>query len=96
MLPPWRADSLLFLTDVDGVLDQHGCLIHQLDADREAALAAAGAISGGMLPKLRAGREAQSAGATIRIVDGRRPGAVRRALSTATDHQSCPDGTLLT
>ena len=91
-----RADSLLFLTDVDGVLDQHGCLIHQLDADREAALAAAGAISGGMLPKLRAGREAQSAGATIRIVDGRRPGAVRRALSTATDHQSCPDGTLLT
>lgn len=81
-----RADSLLYLTDVEAVLDQHGGPVPQLDAAAEQRLRAAGAIQGGMLPKLAAGRAARQAGAQVRIVDGREPGVVRRAL----DHNHDP------
>lgn len=85
------ADRLIFLTDVPGVLDQRGCPVPQLTTDHETQLDAAGALTGGMLPKLRAGRQAQTAGVQVRIVDGRRPSAVRRALADTP----CSDGTVL-
>ena len=75
------ASDLIFLTDVPGVLDGERGLIGRLDWEREAELRQAGAIAGGMLPKLAAGRAAQCAGARVRIVDGRAEGAVRDAVA---------------
>ena len=77
------AGDLLFLTDVSAVLDGNGTEIRCLSAAQQDDLTTAGAISGGMLPKLRAGREAQAAGVSVRIIDGRQPGAVRRAVGGA-------------
>ncbi len=77
------ADELLFLTDVSAVLDNEDEPIHRLTAQQQDQLTESGAISGGMLPKLRAGREALAAGASVRIIDGREPGAVRVALNGA-------------
>lgn len=74
------AGELLFLTDVSAVLDGDGTAIGQLTACQQEALTDAGTVSGGMLPKLRAGREALAAGAAVRIIDGREPGAVRMAV----------------
>ena len=75
-----RAESLLYLTDVEGVLDDGGAWVTALGAEAERRLRECGAIQGGMLPKLAAGRAAQRAGARVRIVDGRQAGIVRRAL----------------
>ena len=82
-----RAESLLYLTDVEGVLDGGGARAAALNAEAERRLRECGAIQGGMLPKLAAGRAAQRAGARVRIVDGRQAGMVRRALLE-------PDGAL--
>lgn len=86
-----RAEALLYLTDVKAVLDERSAPVAQLDDHAEQRLREAGAIQGGMLPKLAAGRAAQRAGAQVRIVDGRQPGVVRRAL----DHTHDPLGTAL-
>lgn len=77
------AGDLLFLTDVSAVLDGNGTEIRCLSAAQQDDLTTGGAISGGMLPKLRAGREAQAAGVSVRIIDGRQPGAVHRAVGGA-------------
>lgn len=74
------ASSLVFLTDVPQVLDGEGTGIESLDAERQIELTQAGVIEGGMLPKLRAGREAFGCGTQVRIVDGRQPHVVRQAI----------------
>jgi acetylglutamate kinase len=48
------ADALVFLTDVDGVHDQHGQVIQHLATSHIRDMAHAGIVSGGMLPKLKA------------------------------------------
>ena len=53
-----HADSLIFLTDVDGVKDAEGAVIPWLNTRDVAALVAASVIDGGMLPKLEACSEA--------------------------------------
>jgi acetylglutamate kinase len=53
-----RADALVFLTDVSGVLDSKGAVKRWLRLDEVSALTAQSVISGGMLPKLSACREA--------------------------------------
>lgn len=53
-----HADSLIFLTDVDGVKDAEGAVIPWLNTRDVAALVAASVIRGGMLPKLEACSEA--------------------------------------
>src|SRR5579872_1546509 len=49
-----HADTLIFLTDVDGVKDAEGVVIPWLNTKDVAALIAASVIGGGMLPKLEA------------------------------------------
>ena len=56
------ADRLVYLTDVPGVLDRSGRLIERLSLAQADALVAEGAVSGGMLPKLRACRAALTKG----------------------------------
>lgn len=53
-----KADALVFLTDVPGVRDANGEVMRWLSVDQIAALTRSEVISGGMLPKLSACREA--------------------------------------
>ncbi len=74
-----EADSLLFLTDVEGVLDRGRRLIPKITARQARDLTRAGTISGGMIPKIEACLRAQ--GSRSHIIDGRRPGALRQSLA---------------
>ena len=78
-----RAQRLIFLTDVEGVLDRTRRLIPALDVAGARALLEAGTAGGGMIPKLEAAIAAATAGCETRIVDGTRAGAVRDALADA-------------
>ena len=53
-----KADALVFLTDVPGVRDANGDVMRWLSIDQIAEMAKNTVISGGMLPKLSACREA--------------------------------------
>jgi acetylglutamate kinase len=53
-----RADALVFLTDVPGVKGANGAVLRWLSIDQIAEMALSAVISGGMLPKLSACREA--------------------------------------
>jgi acetylglutamate kinase len=69
-----QAEKLVLLTDVEGVLDGSGELIHQLDRAEVEAGIAAGGIAGGMIPKVRCCLDALAAGVkSAHIVDGRQP-----------------------
>ena len=57
-----RADALVFLTDVDGVRNADGGIVHQLDAAEVPGLIESGAVTGGMLAKLQAIEEALDRG----------------------------------
>jgi acetylglutamate kinase len=70
------AESVVFLTDVEGVLGSDGSLKPSLTAGEVRALIADGTISGGMIPKVEACLHAVSLGVRAQIVDGRRTGAL--------------------
>jgi len=57
-----HANALIFLTDVPGVKDADGAVIPWLSTTHAADLAAGSVISGGMLPKLRACKQALQQG----------------------------------
>ena len=69
------AEKLVFLTDVGGILEQDGFeqdVVSECDLAYLGALQGAGAISGGMVPKVAAVRRALEAGvASAHIIDGR-------------------------
>ena len=66
------ADKLVYLTNVPGILDEQGELIHELPADRAADLQASGALSEGMVPKVTSALEAIKGGVPrVTILDGR-------------------------
>ena len=57
-----HANALIFLTDVPGVKDAAGSVVPWLSTKQAAELAAGSIISGGMLPKLQACRQALKQG----------------------------------
>lgn len=75
-----RAEFLVFLTDVPGVLDSEGRVVERVPPEQAATMTDAGTIGGGMLPKVEACLRAAAAGATALIVDGRQPSALKAAL----------------
>ena len=77
------ASDLVFLTDVAYVHNSVGAAIEELRAPDVEALIAAGTVSGGMIPKLRAGAKAAGAGTRCHIVDGREAHALRAVLDGA-------------
>jgi acetylglutamate kinase len=79
-----RAERLIFLTDVAGILDQQGNLISSLGAaDLEAMLGKAGIVKGGMHVKAQAILTALADGVkAVHIVDGRVPHSVVAELFT--------------
>ncbi|WP_313074095.1 acetylglutamate kinase [Melaminivora sp.] len=69
-----KAEKLLLLTNIPGVLDKSGELLTELTSQQVDALIADGTISGGMLPKLAGAIDAAKAGVNaVHIVDGRVP-----------------------
>ena len=70
------AASLIFLTDVPGVMDRAGHVVPALDRAGAEALRREGAISGGMIPKVDACLRALDRVPQACIVDGGRPHAI--------------------
>jgi acetylglutamate kinase len=69
-----KAEKLLMLTNISGVLDKSGKLLADLTARRIDELFADGTISGGMLPKIAGALDAAKSGVNaVHIVDGRVP-----------------------
>ncbi|MFH1381308.1 MAG: acetylglutamate kinase [Chloroflexota bacterium] len=75
-----NAESLIFLTDVTGILDQSGKLLPSLTTAEAEALLASGIASGGMIPKVKACLKALSGQAQTCIIDGRQPHALLQQL----------------
>lgn len=69
-----KAEKLILLTNIKGVLDKQGELLTKLTAKRIDELVADGTISGGMMPKLAGALDAAKAGVnSVHIIDGRVP-----------------------
>lgn len=87
-----RAERLLLLTDVEGVLDQDKKLIPKLSVREARALIANGTISGGMIPKIQTAIDAVEGGVNAAVIlDGRIPHVL--LLELFTEHGA---GTLIT
>ena len=71
-----RAEKLMLLTNVAGLMDASGEVLTGLSTTQVDALIANGTIHGGMLPKIRCALEAVKGGvASSHIIDGRVPHA---------------------
>lgn len=82
---------LLLLTDVEGVLDASGALIHRLSIEAARALIEDGTISDGMIPKIESCIQVVQNGVeAVVIINGKTPHAV--LLELFTEHGA---GTLL-
>ena len=75
------ASRLVFLTDVDAVLDADKRPLAHVTPDEAGALIASGAAAGGMIPKLEAATRAATAGCATHIVNGTTAGALARVLA---------------
>ncbi|MDR3376478.1 MAG: acetylglutamate kinase [Ancalomicrobiaceae bacterium] len=86
------ATRVLFLTDVQGVLDKNKQLIRELSRAQALELIADGTISGGMIPKVETCLEALDRGVEAAVIlNGKVPHAV--LLELFTEHGA---GTLIT
>ncbi len=67
-----KAEKLILLTNVEGVLDRDGKLVSAMNVDNAVKLVEGGTVTGGMLPKLRCALNAVKGGvAKAHIIDGR-------------------------
>ena len=72
-----KAEKLILLTDRPGILDAQGATLSRLSPEEADQLIAAGAISGGMLPKTRCALAAVAGGVgSAQIIDGTKPHAL--------------------
>jgi acetylglutamate kinase len=80
-----KAEKLIMMTDVHGVLEAHGKLVSQVNTYRAQKMIKAGSISGGMIPKVKSCLYALRKGVrSAHIIDGRIPHAI--LLELFTDH----------
>ncbi len=73
------AQRLIFLTDVEGIMDGGGRVIRRLDRPRASLLLQSGVVRDGMIPKLAAclrALESPGVGRVAEIIDGRQPDAL--------------------
>jgi acetylglutamate kinase len=75
-----EAERLVYLTDVDGVMDANARVLPLLSPDMAEGLMTSGVARGGMIPKLEACVGAARAGLAAHIVNGTRAGALRAVL----------------
>ena len=78
------ASKLVFLTDVQGVLDTSRRLIPRLTERQARGLINSNVAAGGMIPKLEACLTALHSGGVSHIIDGRKPSALIDVVSGAT------------
>ncbi|MEK7806415.1 MAG: acetylglutamate kinase [Chloroflexota bacterium] len=71
-----EAQRLIFLTDVEGIMDGSGRVIRRLDRRRADILFKSGVVRGGMIPKLSACLRALERLPVADIIDGRKPSAL--------------------
>lgn len=77
------AGRLIFMTDVDGVLDGRNQLLSSIDADAAAKLIRSKTISGGMIPKIEYALSAiQNSVEKVHIINGKKRHAVLLELFT--------------
>lgn len=77
-----KADRLLLLTDIVGVLDKEKNLIEEIKSDQFTGLVEDGTISGGMIPKLETAVQGVLKGVgAVSITDGREKSCVLKALT---------------
>lgn len=76
-----RAERLVFLTDVPGVMDASGAIRPALSPPEAQELLSSGVVAGGMIPKVEAALRAAQAGVRSVVVDGHEAGALRSALA---------------
>jgi acetylglutamate kinase len=82
-----RADALVFLTDVPGVKGANGEVLRWLSIDQIAEMTKSAIISGGMLPKLSACREALLNGVKrVRILPAEAAGCLPDLCSSRVAH----------
>lgn len=74
-------DRLIFLTDVEGIIDGGGLVVPTLDEAGTRSLMEAGIISGGMLPKVEACLRSLAGVQSACIVDGRRRHALLESMA---------------
>ena len=87
-----KAERLILLTDVEGVLDKEKKLIPHLTVSQARGLIQDGTISGGMIPKIGTAIEAVESGVNAAVIlDGRIPHVL--LLELFTEHGA---GTLIT
>jgi acetylglutamate kinase len=90
----FRAQRLLFLTDVEGVRDETGATREVLTAAQAKSLIVAGVATGGMQAKLEAAMAALHAGVEeVLIAPGAKPGIIGSLLGNLPN--SAPSGTRL-
>ena len=78
-----KADKVIFLSDIDGVLDKEGNLISKLDEKLINKCKKDGTISGGMIPKMDACLECVKSGAhSAHIINGKIPHSLLLELFT--------------
>ncbi|WP_170180119.1 acetylglutamate kinase [Desulfoglaeba alkanexedens] len=78
-----RAEKLILMTDVQGVLDADGRLVSSLTVAEAADLLQDDVLKGGMIPKVQCAIDAVQAGVQkVHIVDGRLPHSVLLELFT--------------
>ncbi|MPZ98214.1 MAG: acetylglutamate kinase [Dehalococcoidia bacterium] len=75
------AERLIFLTDVDALLDAEQQPVGELSAALAADLRADGTLAGGMIPKIEACFRAGQAGAVSFVANGTLPGTTRRIVA---------------
>ena len=76
-----RAERLVFLTDVPGVMDANGAVRATLTAAEARELIDGRVAKGGMIPKLEAALVADAAGVATLIADGRKAGTLQALLA---------------
>ena len=80
-----KAEKMVMMTDVVGVLDANGKLVSEINTYRAEKMIKAGSISGGMIPKVKSCLYAVRKGVkSAHIIDGRLPHAI--LLEIFTDH----------
>lgn len=70
------ATHLVFLTDVDGIMDANHRVLSRISLETGEVLIDSGIVRGGMIPKLQACLQAAGAGISAHIVNGTRPRAL--------------------
>ena len=76
-----KAERMVFLTDVEGVLDSSHRVMPRITKRQANSLVKSRIIDGGMVPKIQACIEALDGGAVSQIIDGRREGALKSILT---------------